>query len=51
MMASPLMAGNDLRDMSKSTIQILTNREAIGVNQDPLGIQGRVIHKEGQVSI
>jgi hypothetical protein len=51
MMASPLMAGNDLRDMSKSTIQILTNREAIGVNQDPLGIQGRVIRREGQVSI
>lgn len=51
MMASPLMSGNDLRNMSKSTIQILTNREAIGVNQDPLGIQGRVIRRKGQVSI
>jgi hypothetical protein len=37
--------------MSKSTIQILTNREAIGVNQDPLGIQGRIIRRNGQVSI
>jgi hypothetical protein len=51
MMASPLMAGNDLRNMSKSTIQILTNREAIGVNQDPLGIQGRIIRRNSQVSI
>ena len=37
MMAAPLMAGNDLRNMSASTISILTNPEAIAVNQDPLG--------------
>ena len=40
MMASPLMAGNDLRNMSQTTLEILTNREAIAVNQDSLGIQG-----------
>ena len=51
MMAAPLMAGNDLRNMSKSTIQILTNLEAIGVNQDPLGIQGHIIRRNGRVSI
>lgn len=51
MMAAPLIAGNDLRNMSESTIQILTNLEAIGVNQDPLGIQGRVIRRNGKVSI
>lgn len=43
MMAAPLIAGNDLREMSKSTIPILTNLEAIGVNQDPLGIQGHIV--------
>ncbi len=40
MLAAPLIAGNDLRKMSKETVEILTNREAIGVNQDSLGIQG-----------
>jgi len=50
-MASPLMAGNDLRKMSRSTIQILTNLEAIGVNQDPLGMQGHIVRRTGNVSI
>jgi alpha-galactosidase len=50
-MAAPLMAGNDLRKMTPSTIQILTNREAIGINQDPLGIQGHIVRREGQAEI
>ncbi|MDZ7263350.1 MAG: glycoside hydrolase family 27 protein, partial [candidate division KSB1 bacterium] len=40
MLAAPLIAGNDLRNMSKETIEILTNKEVIAVNQDSLGIQG-----------
>jgi alpha-galactosidase len=40
MMASPLMAGNDLRVMKKETIEILTNKEMIAIDQDSLGIQG-----------
>jgi alpha-galactosidase len=40
MIAAPLIAGNDLRSMSKQTIDILTNKEVIAVNQDELGIQG-----------
>ncbi|MGB9764443.1 MAG: glycoside hydrolase family 27 protein [Candidatus Saccharicenans sp.] len=51
MMAAPLMAGNDLRQMSDSTRQILTNLEVIAVDQDPLGIQGHIIRKDGQVSL
>jgi alpha-galactosidase len=51
MMAAPLMAGNDLRKMPASTIQILTNLEAIGINQDPLGIQGRIVRRNGKVEI
>ena len=46
-MASPLIAGNDLRAMSRSTIDILTNLEAIAVDQDPLGVQGHVIWTDG----
>ena len=34
MLNSPLLAGNDLRNMSKQTIGILTNKELIALNQD-----------------
>ncbi len=34
MMNSPLLAGNDLRNMSQQTIGILTNKEVIALNQD-----------------
>jgi alpha-galactosidase len=40
MLAAPLIAGNDLRKMSRQTREILTNKEVIAVNQDQLGIQG-----------
>ncbi|MDR6968773.1 alpha-galactosidase [Flavobacterium arsenatis] len=39
MLASPLIAGNDFRKMSKETLSILTNKEIIAINQDKLGIQ------------
>jgi alpha-galactosidase len=50
-MASPLIAGNDLRDMTKPTIDILTNLEAIAVDQDPLGAQGNIVWNDGNVSL
>jgi alpha-galactosidase len=40
MLAAPLIAGNDLRGMTKETIEVLTNKEVIAVNQDSLGVQG-----------
>lgn len=39
MLAAPLMAGNDLRSMSPEILAILTNKEAIAINQDKLGKQ------------
>jgi alpha-galactosidase len=39
MLASPLIAGNDIRNMSKETAAILTNKSVIAINQDPLGVQ------------
>ena len=38
-LSAPLMAGNDLRSMDKSTHEILTNKDVIAVDQDKLGIQ------------
>lgn len=40
MLAAPLMTGNDLRSMTSTTRDILTKKDVIDVNQDPLGIQG-----------
>lgn len=50
-MASPLMAGNDVRGMTPETIAVLTNLEAIAVNQDPLGVQGRIVWDDGNISL
>jgi len=40
MLAAPLIAGNDISNMTPQTIEILTNKEAIAIDQDSLGIQG-----------
>jgi alpha-galactosidase len=40
MLAAPLIAGNDVRNMTKETIEILTDKEVIAIDQDKLGIQG-----------
>lgn len=48
MMASPLILGNDVRNMSAETKAILTNRNLIAINQDRLGVQGlRFLSRDG----
>lgn len=42
-MAAPLIAGNNLTTMSAASLQILTNAEAIAVDQDPAGEQGVLV--------
>jgi alpha-galactosidase len=51
MVAAPLILGSDPRKLSAATIRMLENSEVLAVDQDPLGIQGKVIeqHGEGQV--
>lgn len=51
MMNSPLLAGNDLRDMSKETIEILTNKEIIALNQDVGFYQARKTSRDGEVEV
>jgi alpha-galactosidase len=51
LLASPLMAGNDLRSMSPEVKEILTNREVIAVDQDPLGVQGRRVKRNGEQEV
>ncbi len=50
-LAAPLLAGNDLRNMSPAIHDILTNREVIAVDQDKEGKQGRRLSKSGDQEI
>jgi alpha-galactosidase len=50
-LAAPLLAGNDLRDMKPEIHDILTNKEVIAVNQDALGRQGRRVRKDGDLEV
>jgi alpha-galactosidase len=50
-LAAPLIAGNDLRDMKPEIREILTHKEVIAVDQDPAGNEGRRVHKNGNVEV
>ena len=50
-LAAPLIAGNDLRNMTPEIRDILTNKEVIAIDQDPLGREGRRVWKEGDLEI
>ncbi|CAF1105186.1 unnamed protein product [Adineta steineri] len=45
LMSSPLIAGNDIRRMSKEIGNILMNKEVIAINQDKLGRSGNMIRR------
>jgi alpha-galactosidase len=51
MLASPLIAGNDLRAMGEATRRILTHRDMIAINQDKLGIQAMKWLDEGDIEV
>ena len=51
MMAAPLMAGNDLADMSDETKEILMNSELIAIDQDPMGKQASCYRDNGDYEI
>jgi alpha-galactosidase len=51
LLAAPLLAGNDLRNMSAETKELLTNPEVIAVDQDVKGVQGHRVWQEGPLEI
>jgi alpha-galactosidase len=51
MMNSPLMAGNDLRYITKETIGILTNEELIALNQDRGFKQATRVFSKGDIEV
>ncbi|MDE3200551.1 MAG: glycoside hydrolase family 27 protein [Acidobacteriota bacterium] len=51
MLASPLLAGNDLPNMKPEIKDILTNRDVIAIDQDKLGKQASRIYADGEVEV
>lgn len=50
-LAAPLLSGNDLRNMTSETKEMLTNSEIIAVDQDAKGVQGHRVWDEGPLEI
>jgi alpha-galactosidase len=46
-LASPLIAGNDIRSMNAATRTILTNPRLVAINQDTLGRQATQVSNDG----
>jgi len=51
MLAAPLLAGNDLPNMKPEIKAILTNKDVIAIDQDPLGKQGQHAYSDGEVEV
>lgn len=51
MFSAPLMAGNDIRNMSSETLKLLTNQEVLEIDQDKLGISAIRWMKYGDLEI
>lgn len=50
-LAAPLLIGTDVRKAEKDVLGVLTRREVIAVNQDPLGIQGAKVSDTGDLEV
>ncbi|RDJ93981.1 glycoside hydrolase family 27 protein, partial [Lacticaseibacillus rhamnosus] len=51
LLAAPLLAGNDLRAIPPDIFEILTNKEVIAIDQDPLGKQATRVAKDGDLEV
>lgn len=50
-LGAPLLAGNDLTTMSADTKSVLTNKEVIAIDQDPLATQGKKISDSNKLQV
>ncbi|XP_042405073.1 alpha-galactosidase-like [Zingiber officinale] len=48
---APLIIGCDVRTLTKEIKDIIGNEEVIAVNQDPLGVQGKKVMKDGNLEV
>jgi alpha-galactosidase len=50
-LAAPLLAGNDLTQMTQADQRILMNKDAITIDQDALGRQGDRLYQSGDLDV
>ena len=48
MMSSPLLIGCDLTNIRPETLRLITDKQLIAINQDPLGLQAYVAKRVGE---
>ena len=46
-MSSPLMIGCDMTSIPQASLELIKNPELVALNQDPLGLQARVVQRAG----
>jgi alpha-galactosidase len=51
LLAAPLLIGCDVRTLDEPTRALLTNRDAIAIDQDPLGVPGYRVRKLGELEV
>ena len=51
MLAAPLMVSVDLRGISRTSVQALENSQVLAVDQDPAGVQARLISASGNAEV
>lgn len=51
MLAAPLLTGNDLAHMKPEILGVLTNREVVAIDQDPLGVEAHRVWEDGPVDV
>lgn len=50
-LAAPFLISNDLRTIKPEIKELLLNRDIIAIDQDPLGIQGRLVNKGNGIEV
>jgi len=50
-LAAPLLAGNDLSQMTAETKSLLMNKDVLAIDQDSLGKQGDRLRKDGDLEV
>jgi alpha-galactosidase len=51
LLAAPLISSSDLTRLTPAQLDVLTNREVIAVDQDPLGVEGHRVSQTGPVEV
>jgi alpha-galactosidase len=51
MLAAPLIVNMDLSTMDKPTLDLLTNKYLVAINQDPLGKQASIVYDKDNIQV